>query len=93
MLENVLVLVLLHTHLALLHTHLCCNAQVTVLRTEKNPSYCDINKDTVELQCYVNTSKLLIIYIICEQYLLQNYWFVASDCTYGDIFITVLMRG
>ena len=24
-------------------------------------------------------------YIVCEKYLLQNHWFLASDCTYRDI--------
>ena len=29
--------------------------------------------------------KQVIYYIVCKKCLLQNYWFVASDCTYGDI--------
>ena len=37
-----------------------CSHYSSSIRT--NPSYCNIKKDTVELQCYVNTSKLFITY-------------------------------
>ena len=37
MLENGLVLVLVHTQAALLHTHFCHNAQVIALHLEQTP--------------------------------------------------------
>ena len=37
MLENGLVLVLVHTQVALLHTHLCHNAHIIALHSEQTP--------------------------------------------------------
>ena len=60
MLEDGLLLALAHINLALFQTLSCHYAHAhysSLFRT--NSSYCNITKDTVELQCYVNTSKLI----------------------------------